>query len=216
MAVPNADDLADALMKMASGEITLDDEPAGSAFGEALIEAAPGAAPAPPQPQEIARPARPAAPVRRPASAPEVLSPPPMPAFPVEGQATAVAEPAARPMVDGIDTTAGSLAPEEDLAALARAGDVFQPGGYASHRPVRQPVYRSDEFRRTLIPVLGVSGVLLIVLAGSCYVVRPESPLTGLPPWMPPILFIAGGVLLALAVLNMLSVRASQIARGAR
>ncbi len=72
---------------------------------------------------------------------------------------------------------------------------------------VHIPTFKSMALRRTLIPVLLTSG-LMISLFGICrFIVPEESQLAALPTWMCLIALCIGLVLASLGVLNMLLVR---------
>jgi hypothetical protein len=178
MAQSDKDNLADALARLADGDIApSEQEPA--APGDEI--AAPSAT----------KPLRAAAPAEFDLPSPP---PPPMPAIPQRAHFESAAD-AVEQIVDGDDDETSMPAPD---------ADVFAPRHHAARRAA---VYQTLEFRRTLIPILLTCGALLIAFASARHLVGPDSPLADLPPWMAPVLILSGTVLLALAGLNMLSVK---------
>jgi hypothetical protein len=177
MAQSDKDELADALARLADGEVApSEQEPP-----------APGEAP--PMPSNI-KPQRAAAPV-------EAFIPPPMPeafvpATPADQLGSQLAE---ETIVDDED---------DDVSVPAFEADPHAPRPAALQRAA---VYQTLEFRRTLIPVLLTCGMLLIVFSSARHLLGQDSPLNDLPPWLAPLLLLTGTVLLVLAVLNMLSVK---------
>jgi hypothetical protein len=173
MAQSDKDNLADALARLADGDVApSEQEPAAPADEMAHSSTT--------KPQRAAAPAE--------------FDPPPMPAIPQRTQFVTPAE-AVEQIVDGDDDESSMPAPE---------ADVFVPRHHAARRAA---VYQTLEFRRTLIPVLLTCGALLIAFASARHLVGPDSPLADLPPWLAPVLILSGTVLLALAGLNMLSVK---------
>ena len=67
---------------------------------------------------------------------------------------------------------------------------------------------KSLEYRRTIIPVLLTSGTLMLVFGILKFFAGPDSMLQSVPTWIPIALLLAGALLLALAGVNMVSVRA--------
>lgn len=226
MSTPDTDRLADALSRLANGEVSAGDSIAGDAdlSGAPLPTNSP--VPAPPMPVEPAAPpvrvARPSAPVISPPPLPgpitaaplaEVLPDEPVPVVPIEAVAsdsTMNTDPFTRvePLVSD-DVNLPSDDPAGPFAVAPTSAppvEVFRP---TRHRaPGRAALYQTLEFRRTVIPVLLVSGLLLIILGLAAYIVSPTSPLTALPAWMPPALILFGLAVLAVAALNMASVKA--------
>jgi hypothetical protein len=178
MAQSDKDDLADALARLASGEVAPSEhEPPAPVDGGPRLSAE--------------KPLRAAAPIDR-FGAPPMPQPPQL-ATPIEQAGLEFGpEPAEDEIVD--DDTVPVPAPDVTQ---------FAPPP-TSHRAA---VYQTLEFSRTLIPVLLTCGVLLVALASARHLVGQYSPLTDLPPWLAPLLFLTGLVLLVLAVLNMLSVK---------
>jgi len=176
MAQSNKDELADALARLASGDVApSEQEP-------------PAPSDAPHRPSN-AKPQRAAAPA-------EAFAPPPMP------QRFEPATPADQLGSELIDQ--GIVDDDDTVSVPAPDATVFAPRPVAIHRAA---VYQTLEFRRTLIPVLLTCGVVLIAFASARHLLGQDSPLNDLPPWLAPVLFLTGTVLLALAVLNMLSVK---------
>lgn len=173
MAESDKDNLADALARLADGDVAPSEQ-------EPVAPADETAHSSPIKPHR--------------AAAPVEFDPPPMPAIPQRTQFVTAAE-AVEQIVDGDDDESSMPAPE---------ADVFVPRHHAARRAA---VYQTLEFRRTLIPVLLTCGALLIAFASARHLVGPDSPLADLPPWLAPVLILSGTVLLALAGLNMLSVK---------
>jgi hypothetical protein len=220
---PDADQLAAALSRLADGDVPVID---GDNVDTGVFGGAADLAPAPlPDDAEapVVRAARPPGPRIPPPPLPgpftvaplaEVLPDEPAASLPSDSEAgdptdSAAADPAIRtePLVSddiGFDA-AGDPAGPFAVAAPAAPVEVFRPN-LSRTRP-RTAAYQTLEFRRTIIPVLLVCGCLLITLGTAAYAVSPMSPLSALPMWMPPILLVFGLILLAAAVLNMLSVK---------
>ena len=225
MSTPDTDRLADALSRLANGEVPAGDSVSGDAdFSTMPVE--PAAQEAPPVPAESAAPTlrapRPSIPTISPPPLPgpitaapiaQVLPDDPVPVVPVEtvaSDSTANTDPSTRvePLVSDDVNLPGDFSPGTVAVAPAAAPpiEVFRP---VPHRPhARAALYQTLEFRRTVIPVLLVSGVLLIILGLAAYIVSPTSPLSALPVWMPPTLIVFGLALLGVAALNMASVKA--------
>lgn len=109
-------------------------------------------------------------------------------------------------VVEDDDSVIVPAAPEEYL-------------GHQQHTPGRSRhallQAKSLEARRTAIPILLVSGMVL-ALAGILKFVVPEaSPLHDFPDWMGFVFFGLAAPLLALGVLNMLQVRAELMTKTA-
>ncbi len=78
---------------------------------------------------------------------------------------------------------------------------------------VRVPTFKSMSIRRTLIPVLLTSGVMISLFGIVKFVVPEEAALSMLPPWMCLIAICMGLALASLGVLNMLLVRQQLISQ---
>ena len=106
---------------------------------------------------------------------------------------------------------AGSEIIDDDDAVIVPAPEAsaFVPKS-KTNAEVRKKIARKRnlEFRRTLIPILLTCGVMMLVFAVLRFFTGPDSMLTNLPIWIPIALVTAGLVLLALAVVNILGVRA--------
>src|SRR5207248_817060 len=84
-------------------------------------------------------------------------------------------------------------------------------------RPVRQPLWKSLAFRRTIIPILLTCGTLMLALGVMRWVPGPLTMWAAVmetSPWLAYVFLGIGAVLLALAALNMLQVK-NQLASGA-
>ena len=66
---------------------------------------------------------------------------------------------------------------------------------------------KSINFRRTLIPILLTSGVLMLAFGMLKFVIGPDSSLSDLPTWISAVLFLLAAILLGFAALNMVSVK---------
>jgi hypothetical protein len=76
----------------------------------------------------------------------------------------------------------------------------------------RIPLYQTMQFRQTIIPILLTCGMLTLVLASLKTLLGADSLFSDLPGWVPVALFIAGVVLLFLAIINMFAVKEQLIA----
>jgi hypothetical protein len=98
-------------------------------------------------------------------------------------------------------------ADEDDAAMMpAPSMDYLAQRPHHPAPPVRSP-QRAVLFRRTVIPILLTSGVLMLVAAGLKYVVDPDAPLAVMPLWMSVVLALAGVALLVVAGLNVVQAR---------
>jgi hypothetical protein len=84
----------------------------------------------------------------------------------------------------------------------------------ASAPHVHLPSLKSLAARRTIIPILLTVGLMLMVSATMRLMVSQDTPLSTLPTWAAPAGYVMGGLLLAVAVINMLQVR-SELSRKA-
>lgn len=173
------------------------------------------------RPARPARPAQPhgtrpsapkAAPTPAPAAARPVMTPPPQPPK---------ARPAVPPQLRPLEPAAPAQVeePQPDFAVYdddsvivpAPPIDALAQTHHHAARAKRQYL-RSISARRTFIPVLLTVGVMLIVAATVRYFVGEDAPLATLPKWSSVAGYAAGGLLLIVALLNMLQVR-SELAR---
>jgi hypothetical protein len=249
MAESGQDDLADALARMASGDVAPSEQmPAGEPEPPAAKPRAvtPAARPGPPGPAAARSPAVPAAPrsaaapaapkspaAARPPAAPAVTRAPrpaapgtaargtgaPTAAAPAARPASPAAPPvAARPQrptaptasvpapaapvetPDVIDDDDSVIVPAYETAKLAR------PSTSAALARAKVAKHKRLEFRRTFIPVLLTTGVLMFLFGVAKFLIGDESSLSSLPNWMPMVLFAGALVMLGLAAVNMLSV----------
>jgi hypothetical protein len=246
MAEAEHDDLADALARMAGGDVAPSEQtppaPVEPAPKPVLRPAAikPVAArpmaptpklPAAQLPQQPAAPraARPAAPVlgsptppspRVPRPIAPALTSTPGAAKRERPSAPTIRQPTMAPTdaeADGGQSTgltaeaAGSEIVDDDDSVIVPAPEasVFVPKSKTSAE-VRARIAKKKnlEFRRTLIPILLTCGVMMLAFAGLRFVTGPDSMLSNLPIWIPIALVSAGFILLALAVVNMLGVKA--------
>jgi hypothetical protein len=135
-------------------------------------------------------PIRPSAPLR-----PAVPPPIAVPQAPVEE------EPEDQFVVEAEDSV---IVPEMPLETLAH------PVQHVARERTRY--LRSIGVRRTFIPILLTLGVMLIAASTARYFVSEDAPLYVLPTWSPIVGYIVGGMLLIVAVFNILQVR-SELAR---
>jgi hypothetical protein len=187
--------------------------------------------PIPPSPPASPRTARPVAPTL--GTAPAAASPPTREARP---SAPTLTSPAAarkdRPSAPTIrQVTIAPTDAETDggqsTGLTAEAGEsqiiddddsVIVPAPEASvfvskpktNAEVREKIARKKnlEFRRTLIPILLTSGVLMLAFGLLRFAAGADSTLSNLPIWISIVLWFAAAILLSLAVVNMLSVKA--------
>jgi hypothetical protein len=103
------------------------------------------------------------------------------------------------PAVEADDWVMGDVSAEVTPAATAARSPVA-----LQNRP---PLYRTMQFRQTIIPILLTCGVLTLAFSSLKFVLGPDSIFSDLPLWLPIVLLLAGVVLLFLAVLNMLAVK---------
>jgi len=169
------------------------------------VNAPPAAAPTA-VPPATARQGRPSQPVP---SAP----PPPRPVAPATPSPTyqPPAAPAAATsssyITDDGETT-GIQPVDEDDAVIVPAAPLSALG----FRPHAGPsasvtAARALDRRRTIIPLLLTAGLLLLATAVLRFVAHPDSPLAGLPAWIPVVLVLVAAVILGVAGLNMAQVR---------
>jgi hypothetical protein len=83
-------------------------------------------------------------------------------------------------------------------------------------RPRKPPMFKTLGFRRTVIPVLLCTGLMMLVMFAARSFVDEEAPLAHLPSWIGMTLLATGVVLVALAILNMLLVRGELAKRQAK
>ena len=78
------------------------------------------------------------------------------------------------------------------------------------HHPVRRgPAGRpksKSETKRTLIPILLTTGIMLCVMGSLKFILGNESTFSNLEPWIIGMIYAFGGVLLALAGFTMMQV----------
>jgi hypothetical protein len=227
------DDLADALERLAAGEVP--SAPDGVPSEQVPL--------APDKPQRPATPggvpARPAAPMKKPSS-PRAVTPPagptshqlpkkiapqrpaaPKPNRPAEpslSQAPAPPRASSPPSAPATPSAAPNTPADigTSLANVIDDGDAVivpapDPGALA-HRPPRkraksQPLYARLSFRRTLIPILLTMGVALPGCAIWWCFLDADSPLKSISISFPITLAAVGLVLLGLGVMNMLFVK---------
>jgi hypothetical protein len=77
-------------------------------------------------------------------------------------------------------------------------------------KPKRRKSSSAAGFRRTMIPILLTTGVMLFVMAAARWIVPDDAPLAQMPVWSVAVLIFLGVVMLGLAVLNMMAVQHEQ------
>jgi hypothetical protein len=179
------DNRADALKRMARGDAPEDDV--------APSESAPLA-----PPRASSRPARPSAATSK-------------PAVPTSGKARP-----SMPQRSASNEQASADAPQDEISSSL--ANVIDDSGLsvgfeaATHGPrvslTRAAPMRSLQLRRTLIPILLTLGVCLPLIAAWWFTLDSDAPLKEIGAAFPWALLAIGTVMLGLAVLNMLSVRA--------
>jgi hypothetical protein len=230
MAESEHDDVADALSRMAEGDVAPAEQPP-------IIPPRPVAKSAPKPVSTrtaapLAKPARPAAPVlgmpspsATPAAPSRAVGPAPStavrkqrPTAPTIRQVPSIA-PSDVVDVDGGQST-GLIASgestdvvDDDDSVIVPAPDAsaFMPKvKTASSAEVRAAIAmkKNLNFRRTLIPILLTSSTMMLAFGGLKSFSGPDSMFANLAGWIPIVLFSGGGVLLLLAIFNMLSVKA--------
>lgn len=181
----------------------------------------PGVAPAPPRPATpvgpppvggaASRGARPTAP-----QGPQQAETAPAPATQAVPWGVAPAAPSAVPpaaaAADFVQAEPAAAGYDDDAAIMpAPSADYL---GHAPH--AAKPFGRttagggSVALRKTLIPVLFTSGVLLLVTAAMKYFVDPDAPLAAVPTWLAVVLAVGGLALVGVAVMNSLLVRRAE------
>jgi hypothetical protein len=172
---------------------------------------APGSRPAIPAAPKVgspAAPARPESPVQ-PGRTARVALPPGVrpPSAPVSPNLTPPAE------FTDAETTDVQPVDEDDRVIVPAA--LISSLGPRSHGPVapRVPIFKSLQFRRTAIPVLLTTGVLLLFVAALKFLVNRDAVLATMPVGMCLGLAGAGVLLLCVGALNVVQVR-RQLADG--
>jgi hypothetical protein len=139
-------------------------------------------------------------------SAPEIA---PAPVRPVQVEPVEMQSPVT-------ESPASEIIDDDDMMAIpAPEASVFQAKSRSTGTDTRARIAarRSLEFRRTLIPILFTSGVLMLGFASLKLVADPDSSLVAVPIWVPALLVCGGVIFLALGVVNMFSVK-QQMAAG--
>jgi hypothetical protein len=143
-----------------------------------------------------ARPARPTTPMR-----------PAAPASPSSSDGAEPAPPDPSESPDEEQTSQPMVVDDDDTIAIpAPPPEVFAPRPTAAAKK-RTPAQAGIELRRTLIPILLTFGVSLPIIGAWWFTRGLALPIT---------MFVVGAVLLLLAVLNMLQVRAMLYPPGTR
>jgi hypothetical protein len=220
----NDDEIAAALQGLNAGHHDSTAEHAGSVHGED-VQLSP-VTPPPPKPSPSApRPSsespsakRPSTPAARPAqprvSPQSMVARPPSASSPPPGPRSRPATPA-RPAAPGQPTSAGfdqEVFDDGDETVLegmsATPLDYRGPKPAPPPRPRKTPVFKTLGFRRTVIPVLLTTGLMMLAMFAARWFVDEEAPLALLPAWTGILLLLTGVLLVALAVANMMLVRA--------
>ncbi len=195
---------------------------------------APVSAAAPVPPPRAARPQAPTAPVTPPvAIPPSTPEPPPAPQAPVPQAPAPRARPAAPrpaapsspnltppappPSPAGDDARPNENLPDDEMEIVDDGDAVIVPAPppsvfAAKPKPAtphahRAAVLHTLGFKRTMVPILLTGGVLLPLFGALKFLRGDNSPFSGLPTWVMVLLLIAGAILLAFGVMNMLQIR---------
>jgi hypothetical protein len=101
---------------------------------------------------------------------------------------------------------------DDDDAVIVPAPPVEYLGHTHHHPPARagagrQPSFYAVEYRRTIIPILFTTGIMMIVFGAARYFVDPDSPLGLQGIWFPLFLFGFGAVSLAACAISVLQLR---------
>ena len=83
----------------------------------------------------------------------------------------------------------------------------------SSQAPAAKPKRRSGSaagLRRTMIPILLTTGLMLFVMAGGRWIVPEDAALAQMPGWSAAVLIGLGVLMLILAALNMMAVHHEQ------
>jgi hypothetical protein len=233
----NKDDIANALHGLSSGEhVEPEPDLSGTGqahhFANAPQPAPPASQPAPPpatpvnrsgqpmrpRPQPQPQPrggARPAAPAAQAAQARPSSPVQPARTQPARAPSPASASSAAAAAAGGggfvaDDTETTDVQPvDEDDRVVVPAARLSALGHQPHHRPraARVPMFKTLQFRRTAIPILLTTGLILLAVVGLKFVVHPDSALAALPSGMIAALVGAAAVLMLVALLNMAQVR---------
>jgi hypothetical protein len=189
--------------------------------------AAPGTS-VPPKPRAVTPAASAPAPIKPARPAAPALASQPQPAAPVRPTAPVIRkdrptaptirQSPAEPDVDGGQST-GLSSQADDSQIIDDDDSVIVPAPEASvFMPKAKPITSADarakiqkkkrlEYRRTLIPILLTTGVMLLIFGVLKFLAGPDSQLANIPGWAPLMLLGIGVFLLVLAGINMLSVK---------
>jgi hypothetical protein len=161
-------------------------------LGSATVPSEPAPAPAPSAPLAVppsARKLRPSAPTVRSA------------VVPTEPTETEVA---------GDQSTALSgevIEDDESAMVVPYMSAPTKPSNAVAEARAKAARQKNLNFRKTLIPILLTSGVILIGFASLKFMAGSDSMLTDMPIWIPVILLLLAAMFLSLAAVNMLSVK---------
>lgn len=178
MAERNHDDIAAALQGLSSGQGS---EPAAPHTAVPKRPASP-----------VARPTNPVAPAAAPAARSAV--PRSTPASPTAPQQRVRPATPARPATPEAATAPESLDYRAPQTAAPKPKRRTSPAAAAS-------------LRRTMIPILLTTGVMLFVMAAARWMVPEDAALAQMPAWSAGVLIVLGVVMLGLAAINMMAVR---------
>jgi hypothetical protein len=102
----------------------------------------------------------------------------------------------------------GEVYDDDAVIVPAPSADAF-----VHHPPKPRPkkvhvaVYKTLKFKRTIIPILLTSGLLLIIFGVSRFIAGPDSPLSVLPMWLIATVFVMALLLLVFGAMTMLQVK---------
>ena len=100
-------------------------------------------------------------------------------------------------------------APADDDATDAPAMDFAATGARPlGYRPPTPQRGMSRDVKQTMIPILLTTGLLLLAFGVLRFILGPDSPYANLPGWLSGVAIGAGVLLLGVAVMTMLQVKA--------
>jgi hypothetical protein len=214
----NKDDIARALHGLSAGSQDSAAEHAEPDTGH-VREPAPVKRPSAPKPVQPvqqkppSRPAAPPAPTSRPAAPARTSS-----SSTSSSRRVRPAEPGLPPTpsdADFEDVADDDRGADEEAASAATEALDYHGPAPAKPRLRRTPYFKTLAFRRTAIPVLLTTGVMLLAAAVAQRLADAESPLARMGSWSGIVLVVAGLVLITLGVLNMFAVKAELEAKAA-
>jgi len=124
---------------------------------------------------------------------------------PSEGTAVFDPKPAAMSEVQAVvDDDDAVIVPAPPVEYLGHAHPHHPPAGAG---PARQPGFYAVDYRRTIIPILFTTGIMMIIFGAARYFVSPDSQLGLQPPWVSYLLFGFGVISLAACAVSVLQLQ---------